>query len=291
MLRSRLYWRVLANFGLLLLILTAMTVLTFNLLSQIERNFASSSVDTQALGSISHLRVLLNDLHASAQRYALDGEVGGKEDYAAQWKELSSELTMYFEVYADSLSRADIQIARDNCNAWKQSVGDKLISLGDERMSKGSSRDLESQIQGLVISDARMRYLSAARTALSKIYEQRMPAQLRSLKGATQLSSRVGEFVLIVNILLAVFSVALGFVLTRSITTPIRLLKDGTQNIMAGRFEPITLTRTDELGDLAADFNKMSSMLGSNYHRLNAYSELVTTLNSSASMEPEASMI
>lgn len=285
MLRSRLYWRVLANFGLLLLILSAMTVLTFNLLSQIERNFASSSADTEALGSISHLRMLLNDIHASAQRYALDGEVDGKDDYTAKWKELSSELTTYSAAFADSLSRSDIQIARDNCNAWKQSVGDRLITLGDERISKGSTRDLESQIQALIISDARMRYLSVARTALSKIYTQRMPAQLRSLKGATQLSSRVGEFVLIVNILLAVFSVALGFVLTRSITTPIRLLKDGTQSIMAGKFEPITLKRTDELGELAVDFNKMSSMLGSNYHRLNAYSELVTTLNSSASME------
>lgn len=285
MLRSRLYWRVLANFGLLLLILTAMTILTFNLLSQIERNFASSAADTRALGSISHLRVLLNDIHAATQRYALDGEVDGKDAYTANWKELSSELTTYSEEFVDSLSRADIQMARDNCNAWKQSVGDKLISLGDERILKGSNRDLEAQIQALIISDARMRYLSSARTALSKIYAQRMPAQLRSLDGATRLSSRVGEFVLIVNILLAVFSVALGFVLTRSITTPIRLLKDGTQSIMAGKFEPITLTRTDEIGDLAADFNKMSSMLGSNYHRLNAYSELVTTLNSSASME------
>jgi signal transduction histidine kinase/CheY-like chemotaxis protein len=54
---------------------------------------------------------------------------------------------------------------------------------------------------------------------------------------------------------------------------------------MAGKFEPINLQRTDELGELASDFNKMSTMLGSNYIRLNAYSELVTTLNSSASME------
>jgi len=78
MLRSRLYWRVLANFGLLLLILTAMTILTFNLLSQIERNFASSAADTRALGSIAHLRALLNDIHAAAQRYALDGEIEEK---------------------------------------------------------------------------------------------------------------------------------------------------------------------------------------------------------------------
>jgi len=276
---------VLANFGLLLLILTAMTILTFNLLSQIERNFASSAADTRALGSIAHLRALLNDIHAAAQRYALDGEIEEKDTYTANWRELNAELMTYSEQFADSLSRADIQLARDNCNAWKQSIGDKLITLGDERAAKGTDRDIDSQIQTLILSDARMRYLSSARTVLSKIYTQRMPAQLRSLDGATRLSSRVGEFVLIVNILLAVFSVALGFVLTRSITTPIRLLKDGTQSIMAGKFEPITLKRTDELGDLAVDFNKMSSMLGSNYHRLNAYSELVTTLNSSASME------
>ncbi len=285
MLRSRLYWRVLANFGLLLLILTAMTILTFNLLSQIERDFTSSAADTHALGSLSNLRALLNDIPTAAYLYGVDGQVDGKETYTQSWNELSAELTTYADKFADSLSRADIQIARDYCNAWKQSVGDRFITMGDERIARGSSRDLESQIQALILTDARVRYLSSARTALSKIYTQRMPSQLRSLGGATRSSSRVGDFVIIVNVLLAVFSVALGFVLTRSITTPIRLLKDGTQKIMAGKFEAITLTRTDELGDLAADFNKMSSMLGSNYHRLNAYSELVTTLNSSASME------
>lgn len=285
MLRSRLYWRVLANFGLLLLILAAMTILTFNLLSQIERDFTSSAADSDALGSIAKMRALLNDIPTAAYRYALDGQIEGKEIYSRSWNELSGELTAYSGAYADSLSRADIQIARDFCNAWRQSVGDKFITMGDERIARGSSRDLESQIQTLILTDAKVRYLSSARTALSKIYMQRMPSQVRSLKGATKMSSQVGTYVLIVNILLAVFSVALGFVLTRSITTPIRLLKDGTQSIMAGKFEPITLARTDELGDLATDFNKMSSMLGSNYHRLNAYSELVTMLNSSASME------
>jgi signal transduction histidine kinase/CheY-like chemotaxis protein len=270
---------------LLLLILTAMTILTFNLLSQIELNFATSTADTRALGALSSLRALLNEIPTAAYEYALDGKKEAKEVYAKDWNDLSAQLTAYADEFADSLARANIQIARDQCNSWKQSIGDRFIALGDERLVKTGARDIDTQLQSLIVADGRARYLNSARSIFSKIYEQRMPAQLRSMDMATRLSTRVSDFVVIVNILLAVFSVALGFVLTRSITTPIRLLKDGTQNIMAGKFEPIVLSRTDELGDLASDFNKMSSMLGSNYQRLNAYSELVTTLNSSASMQ------
>ena len=40
MLKTKLYWRVLANFAFLLIILTAMTLLTLYLLSEIEKNFS-----------------------------------------------------------------------------------------------------------------------------------------------------------------------------------------------------------------------------------------------------------
>lgn len=285
MLRSRLYWKVLANFGLLLLILTAMTILTLNLLSQIQRNFASSSTDTRALGSLALIRSQLNDIPTAAYRYALSGDITGKDLYEQSWKDLTTEFTRYDAEFADSTSKAGLQRARDFCNAWRQSVGDKLIAFGDEREVKGRGKDLEDRIQGVVLEDARVRYLSSARDVVGRVYADRAPGQLRSMDVATGLSARVNEFVIVVNVLLAIFSVALGFVLTRSITNPIHLLKKGTQSIMAGKFEPITLERSDELGDLAADFNEMSSILGSNYLRLNAYSELVTTLNSSASME------
>ncbi len=113
----------------------------------------------------------------------------------------------------------------------------------------------------------------------------RIPRQNVAIDAANADSSRLSTFIILINVLLAIFSIALGFVLTRSITKPVSLLTGGTQNIMAGKFESIALHRTDELGDLASNFNKMSLLLGNNYNRLNAYSELVTTLNSSASME------
>jgi signal transduction histidine kinase/CheY-like chemotaxis protein/CHASE3 domain sensor protein len=285
MLKSRLYWKVLANFGLLLVILTAMTILTLNLLSQIEKNFTVASTDMTALGSLEQVRSVLNDIPTAAYRYALTGSQDGKENYFQQWRDLTLQFSKLDVQFPDSASRAELVTVREYCTQWKQDVGDKLVAFGDERTIKGAGNDLDARLHTVVAIDARVRTLSSARVVLGDMYEKRMPNQLRNLGVATRLSSQLSNFVSIINVLLAIFSIALGFVLTRSITHPVRLLKEGTQSIMAGKFEPINLQRTDELGELASDFNKMSTMLGSNYIRLNAYSELVTTLNSSASME------
>jgi len=43
MLKSRLYWKVFANFALLLAILTAMTLLTLTIINQIQERFDVSS--------------------------------------------------------------------------------------------------------------------------------------------------------------------------------------------------------------------------------------------------------
>jgi signal transduction histidine kinase/CheY-like chemotaxis protein/CHASE3 domain sensor protein len=285
MLKSRLYWKVLANFGLLLLILTAMTILTLNLLSQIEKNFTVASSDMRALNTLEQVRSTLNDIPTAAYRYALVGSQDGKENYFQQWRDLASQLSLLDVQFADSASRSELMTVREYCTQWKQQIGDRLVAFGDERTVKGQAKDLETRLQEVVSIDAKVRTLSSARVVLGDMYEKRMPSQIRNLDIATNLSGRLSDFVSIINVLLAVFSIALGFVLTRSITHPVRLLKEGTQNIMAGKYEPINLQRTDELGELAADFNKMSTMLGNNYNRLNAYSELVTTLNSSASLE------
>jgi nitrate/nitrite-specific signal transduction histidine kinase len=117
------------------------------------------------------------------------------------------------------------------------------------------------------------------------LYRDRLAKQPGNFAAVSARTSDLGKYIAFVNVLLAIFALVLGFVLTRSITKPIQLLKEGTQDIMAGKFQPIVLHRSDELGDLAADFNKMSALLGNNYTRLNAYSELVTTLNSSASID------
>ena len=285
MLRSKLFWKVLTYFGVLLLILTAMTILTLFLLSQIQQNFTVATSEMRALGIVEQIRTLQNDIPTSAYRYGFMGVQQEKDNYLQGWKDLRTQFVLAEQYFADSAAHTDLQTAQDYATQWRQEVGDKLIAVGDERAVKGRLESLDIRLREITDLDARVRHLSAARNILGSLYAQRMPGQIRYLDTATGLSGKLSIFVIVVNVLLAFFSLVLGFILTRSITSPIRVLKEGTKSIMEGSFEPINLTQTDELGDLATDFNRMSSMLGNNYNRLNAYSELVTTLNSSASMQ------
>jgi len=284
MLRSKIYWRVLANFALLIVILTAMTVLTLNILSQIEKNFNVASSDIRALTNIERVRHYLSDVPAAANEYAYTASNDSRATYEQGWREFDEVLQALQKESVDSVSIREVRSVRELYFAWLQNVGDKLVRIGDRRKSM-SAKDLQDELTTITGLEAESQYISRARSLIRDMYQRKISSQPRNIDLATSLSSDLGVFIMVVNILLAVFALALGFVLTRSITKPINLLKTGTQNIMAGKFEPIELNRTDELGELARDFNNMSSMLGSNYTRLRAYSELVTTLNSVKSVE------
>jgi signal transduction histidine kinase/CheY-like chemotaxis protein/HAMP domain-containing protein len=285
MLKSRLFWKVLGNFGLLLLILTAMTVVTLSLLSQIRKNFTIAGADARALSTLERIGTLLNDVPMSSYRYALAGDRRDKDSYMENMRELRSHFSRFERTIPDSVALAEMQLVKEYCDQWKISVGDRLIVLGDERTLGRQVKDFESQMQNLINLEITNRYLDASRSLVSTIQLAKIPLLNSNIDAANNDSTSLNTFIIIINVLLAIFAIALGFVLTRSITNPISLLIGGTQSIMAGKFEHIAMDRTDELGDLASDFNKMSTMLGNNYNRLNAYSELVTTLNSSASME------
>jgi len=180
----------------------------------------------------------------------------------------------------DSLS-LKLKRVRDLFFTWMEVIGDKKILLVDARLSADRFNDELSKLSRL---EAETQYLSTAREYLNEIADVKLASQRLSISIASGLSTDLRNFVEFVNILLAIFALTLGFVLTRNITKPVALLKQGTKKMMEGEFEVIDLKRKDELGELAADFNSMSVMLGNNYTRLKAYSELITTLNNLASL-------
>lgn len=277
MFKSKLYWKVFANFALLLLILTAMTFLTTNILSRIEVSYSGAATDIRALANIERLGVIVTDSPHAVDDYALGGKEESRALYQSLWKELDGMIAVIQRDLADTLMMNQLRNIRGYYFEWVTSIGDKKMILGENR---SQNPDFAKQFVALDLLESQNRYLEHALFLVRDLREKVSNSQVQSIDAARILSSAIGKFIVVVNILVAVFAIALGFVLTRSITHPVHLLKEGTQKIMAGKFEEIQLHRTDELGQLAADFNKMSSMLGNNYTRLNAYSELVTALNS-----------
>ena len=279
MLKTKLYWRVLANFAFLLIILTAMTLLTLYLLAEIEKNFGSTSSEIRTLTNVESVRHVLADAPDDANLYLITGEESSKASYENAIKEFDDAISVADNNMNDSLLISSFAEVRVLTYKWIGEIGDKKIKLGNERKA---GTNIDAEMASLANEEVKAQYLTQARLLVREMSKQLSMSQQHSLDRATGLGKGLATFIGLVNILLAVFAVALGFVLTRSITNPVSILKEGTQNIMAGKFDPINLNRSDELGQLAVDFNKMSTMLGNNYTRLNAYSELVTALNAYA---------
>ena len=277
MFKSKLYWKVFANFALLLVILTAMTVLTINILSRIQVSYSGAASDIRALNSINLLGVILADTPAAADNYALTGSEESRILYQNLWKEVDGMIAVIQKDLSDTLLLDKLRNIRGYYFEWVTNIGDKKMLLGESRTE---NPEFQREFVALLQAESEGRYLDNAVGLLRDLRQQLSFSQSQSIDAAQILSRAIGDFIGVVNILIAVFAIALGFVLTRSITNPVRLLKEGTQKMMAGKFEQIELNRSDELGQLAGDFNKMSVMLGNNYTRLNAYSELVTALNS-----------
>jgi class 3 adenylate cyclase len=69
----------------------------------------------------------------------------------------------------------------------------------------------------------------------------------------------------LVTVLAAVVGFAFALLVSGGITRPVRLLLAGTREVEAGRFDkPITVSTRDEIGELAAAFNRMIEQLRHN---------------------------
>lgn len=279
--RSSLFWRVLANFGFLLIILSAMTLLTLYNLGEIEKNFSGASTDTKTLMKVESATKLFTDIIFDIDLYLTTGTIASRNAYVKDAGALEIQLREMSQTYSDTTITQLFKDASTSYSKWREFYADKKIIIADQ---KHAGLAVDRDLFELEASESKNLYITRLRSSLDDVSRRLSLSQLHGLEGATSLGDKLGKFIGLVNIFLAIFALALGFFLTTSITAPVKILKQGTQNIMKGEFTPIILKRSDELGQLAADFNRMSLILGNNYTRLQAYSELVTALNTHAEM-------
>jgi signal transduction histidine kinase/CheY-like chemotaxis protein/CHASE3 domain sensor protein len=281
MFSSKLFWKVTFYFALLLIILSATTVVTLYFLRQIQNNYSQASVNMSTTSNLDRLRGLIIDIQSAADEYMYTSLPEKRTTYDKCWKEFDNEIIDLQKNYKDSTDQQTLKQIRTSFYAWVANIGDKKILLA----SSGLVDDqLWKEIHTLGVQQSSNRYLETALALIRTLYEQRLTSVPKNIENSIDLSKNIASFVILVNVLIACFAMALGFILTRSITKPVEQLRGGTQNIMNGIYEPITLRQRDEFGDLANDFNQMSKMLRFNYNRLTAYSELMTALNKHESL-------
>jgi signal transduction histidine kinase/CheY-like chemotaxis protein len=282
MFSSRLFWKVTFYFALLLVILSATTVVTLYFLTQIQKSYGQAFVNITTTSTLDHMRELLVDIKSTADDYLYTGIPEKKLAYDASLKAFDDEMITLQKSYSDSIDLQTLKQIRIFVYEWVNNIGDKRILLYSSGLT---GEKLGEEIQSLGRQETTAEYLDIARTLINTLYQRRLRSVPVNIENAIELAKKINTYIISVNVLFAIFAIALGISLSKSITKPIGLLRDGTQNIMKGVFKPITLRQRDELGALAKDFNHMSEMLQNNYNRLTAYSELMTALNKHESTE------
>jgi len=281
MIRAQLFWKVLGYFAVLLFALTISTFLILQILSQIENHFMHASSNSEQLLDLQKLNQFISEIPAVTNDYLFSGNDSTREEYDEAWKQFDGIVADIQKRSSDTATSKALQAVHSSYYQWINEIGEKKMLL---REDYAAGKNIQASIDSLTALDSRTKYLTTARDRLHLLITQIISSQPATIQLAKNLTTELGTNIIFINLFFALFAVVLGILLTRSITTPVKMLTEGTQSIMEGKFQPITLNRRDELGELAADFNKMSVMLGNNYTRLNAYSELVTALNSRESI-------
>ena len=282
MFSSRLFWKVTFYFALLLVILSATTVVTLYFLTQIQKSYSQAFVNITTTSTLDRIRELIVDIQSTADDYLYTGIPEKKLAYNSSLNAFDNEMITLQKSYSDSIDLQTLKQIRIFVYEWVTKIGDKRVLLYSLGLT---GEKLGQEIQSLGRQETTADYLDIARTLINTLYQRRLRSVPMNIEYAIELAKKINTYIISVNVLFAVFAIVLGFVLSRSITKPVGQLRDGTQNIMKGVFQPITLRQRDELGALAKDFNHMSEMLQSNYNRLTAYSELMTALNKHESTE------
>ncbi len=276
MFRSRVYFKVLAYFGFLLIVLIAMTAIVVNRQVQIEGEYSSSSSEVKYLNNLERLRAELVDVPEYLDLYQKSRNPQFRTSFFAGLNNFESLVNTIKETVVDSKDLATLDQVESLFFEWTHFIGEPRMVICDGGTRRDSIPIIEKNISKIEIEK---NYLAQARLLTTTIYEKSLLSQSLRIDHAKELGSELTRFILFVNILFAIFAIALGFVLSRSITKPLQQLREGTRSIMESKFVSINITRIDEFGQLAGEFNRMSNMLNENYTRVKAYSDMMTTLN------------
>ena len=156
MLKSRLYWKVFANFALLLAILTAMTLLTLTIINQIQERFDVSSSDLRTLAYIEQMRSTLDDVPSLALKCAYTKSPEARTAYSQKVRDFALAVTDIQEKVKDTVTLRIIRDVHDLFFSWIENVGTRTVAMSDKTLKP---EDFQKEMQDIYELDQRGRSL------------------------------------------------------------------------------------------------------------------------------------
>jgi class 3 adenylate cyclase len=204
------------------------------------------------------------------------GVPSDEEAYAARLRDFEA-LDRKFEEEAEAARKLinaiidDPRTYSDNAALARLDVRiESAVTELRRNLDEGNTKLLK-QVEAKDMAQARgtLEQLDTSRDAFNrKVDAIRADMLTQVFFSTTQVISRQYQAIIVsgaVTLLAAVVGFAFALLVSSGITRPVRLLLAGTREVEAGRFDKIiTVSTQDEIGELAAAFNRMTEQLRHN---------------------------
>lgn len=243
MIRS-LYWKMMAGFGLIIIALIVVNGLVLYRLHDVRGTLRSIiAVDIQVIDLARALRSSLVDEEQNAQKFLITRD----SLYATLLKDQTNRTSEILD---------SLLILRGDRQA---SPGLRRIRRGHEQLyaSLTDTADLHPLPSEQTVVDSMESYIATAEA----IQREMQNGVGRAMMRVEEIADRSLNTTLTLGLASLVGMVVAALLIARSITRPLRILEEGTQQVARGNFSAIPVVSRDEIGRLALAFNAMSAQL------------------------------
>ena len=290
MIRGKIFWRVLGHFSILLIVISVMTFMMLRSTQKIRSYFQVSDVNLNIVRDLQSVQISINAMKVNVEDFLATRNKRFYDQYDGAKKKFDNTISILLPtVSEDAIKFSQMGSLKSYVEDWIEQIAESKVALREQNLDPA---EYGRRLNVLTEYERREAFLENSQILLTGMYSVETLGLSTQLETATELSEQLDKFIWIINILVGMFSIILGVVLARYITGPITVLQDGTQKLIEGKFEQIEINRTDEIGQLGKNFNRMTQLLFEreqkiqvNYRRVEAYNEIITVLNSSKTLD------
>lgn len=236
-----LYWKMVLGFGVIVVAMVIahgfMLVNLDDLYTTVTTTVAS---DVGAISAAQKLHPLLDDEERYARKYLAVGD--------PMYERLRTTAHQRSRAGMDSLER------RINSKAERALVADfrraheSLTVSPNGRLRPGTAARIADTMEVL-------------HARVDQIIHNNQQVITAAIGRAEDATTRSLDSVFVLVLVALVATIGMAFFIARAVTEPLSQLRNGTERIGRGEYQPVTIRGNDEIGSLAGAFNAMSDRL------------------------------
>ncbi len=250
------------GFGVIIIILFIASLYVLTALNAVSKKAKNSlTANVRAMDLAKHLKIILYEESESAQKYLVTEDENYRTLFLGESEEFIRQLGSLGHVFTGD---AEMSILSNIKAKHKAFVAD----LSESPLNKGLGTPLPDDHQ----IRKKINTLDASLDRLISLNELSIGNAVSHIEMTTRRSMKISAILMGCTLLVAV---AAAFIITQTLTRPIKLLIQGTEQIARGKFKPIQVPSHDEISLLADAVNDMSKKVKqANEYRTNMIQQI-----------------